>query len=104
MPDCPFKLPVKVREVVTESDGDGMAGEFFNIHSGEEDLHVGDCDDKAKADWIVDAINSHDRLTAEVERLRAALIRLRDCDWTIGRGDRMDPVRELARAALEAKP
>jgi len=31
----------------------------------------------------------------------AALTRLRDCDWTIGRGDRMDPVRDIAREALE---
>ena len=37
----------------------------------------------------------------ERDKLRAALIRLRDCDWTIGRGDRMDPVREIAREALE---
>lgn len=39
-------------------------------------------------------------LHAENERLRAALTRLRDCDWTIGRGDRMDPVRDIAREAL----
>lgn len=39
-------------------------------------------------------------LVAEIDRLRAALTRLRDCDWTIGRGDRMDPVRDIARAAL----
>ncbi len=34
------------------------------------------------------------------ERLATALIRLRDCDWTTGRGDRMDPVRDIAREAL----
>jgi hypothetical protein len=37
---------------------------------------------------------------AEIASLRAALTRLRDCDWTIGIGDRMDPVREIAREAL----
>jgi len=46
------------------------------------------------------AETDRDRLAAEVARLREALIRLRDCDWTIGRGDRMDPVRDIARAAL----
>lgn len=39
-------------------------------------------------------------LRAERDRLKAALERLRDCDWTIGRGDRMDAVRDIARAAL----
>lgn len=42
-------------------------------------------------------VNAERRITA----LEAALKRLRDCDWTIGRGDRMDPVREIARQALE---
>lgn len=41
-----------------------------------------------------------DRAEAERDRLKAALERLRDCDWTIGRGDRMDTVRDIARAAL----
>ena len=36
----------------------------------------------------------------ERDRLKAALERLRDCDWTIGRGGRMDAVRDIARAAL----
>ena len=40
------------------------------------------------------------RLRAENEPMQEALIRLRDCDWTIGRGDRMDRVREIARAAI----
>ncbi len=42
-------------------------------------------------------------LRLERDRLRAALPRLRDCDWTIGRGDRTDPVRDIARAALEGR-
>lgn len=33
-------------------------------------------------------------------RMAKALMRLRDCDWTIGIGDRMDPVREIAREGL----
>lgn len=39
-------------------------------------------------------------LRAERDRLHEALTKLRDCDWTIGRGDRMDAVRDIARAAL----
>ncbi len=42
-------------------------------------------------------------LTAERDRLRAALVRLRDCDWVIRLPDRMDGVRQIAREALEAK-
>ncbi len=36
----------------------------------------------------------------EIERLRAALQRLADCDWVITPGDRMDGVRKIAREAL----
>ena len=43
------------------------------------------------------------KLTEERDRLRAALVRLRDCDWVITLPDRMDAVREIARQALEAK-
>jgi len=39
-------------------------------------------------------------LTAERDRLRAALVRLRDCDWVISLPDRMDAVRDIARQAL----
>ena len=42
-------------------------------------------------------------LRAERDRLKAALVRLRDCDWVISLPDRMDAVREIARQALEAK-
>jgi predicted RNase H-like nuclease (RuvC/YqgF family) len=42
-------------------------------------------------------------LRAEVERLRDALERLRDCDWVIGLPDRMDAVRAIAREALAGK-
>lgn len=37
---------------------------------------------------------------AENARLRAALVRLRDCDWQITLPDRMDAVRTIAREAL----
>jgi hypothetical protein len=46
----------------------------------------------------------HRELRAEVERLRSALIRLRDCDWVITPHDRMDAVRDIARHALEPLP
>lgn len=39
----------------------------------------------------------------EIGRLRAALIRLRDCDWVITLPDRMDAVRDIARRALDGK-
>ncbi|MGI4852067.1 MAG: hypothetical protein ACRYGR_09020 [Janthinobacterium lividum] len=37
---------------------------------------------------------------AEIERYRAALQRLADCDWVITPMDRMDAVRKIARDAL----
>lgn len=42
-------------------------------------------------------------LRAENARLREALVRLRDCDWVISLPDRMDAVRDIARAALGAR-
>jgi hypothetical protein len=38
----------------------------------------------------------------KVRTLRTACERLRDCDWTITLPDRMDAVRDIARAALAA--
>lgn len=38
--------------------------------------------------------------TKERDELREALYRLRDCDFVISLPDRMDAVREIARAAL----
>lgn len=45
------------------------------------------------------AVDPH-RLLAEHRRMREALIRLRDCDWVITPGDRMDAVRRIAREGL----
>jgi hypothetical protein len=43
--------------------------------------------------------------SSELERenikLREALVKLRDCDWTITLPDRMDAVRDIAREALK---
>ena len=36
-----------------------------------------------------------------IEKLEAALERIRDCDWVITPHDRMDGVRAIAREALE---
>ena len=36
-----------------------------------------------------------------IEKLEAALRRIRDCDWVITLPDRMDAVRAIAREALE---
>ena len=53
---------------------------------------------------LVDAIDRlrdiNAELRAENTKLRSALTRLRDCDWTITLPDRMDAVREIAREAL----
>lgn len=37
-----------------------------------------------------------------IEKLEAALERIRDCDWVITLPDRMDAVRQIAREALDA--
>lgn len=42
-------------------------------------------------------LDAADRL----EKLQAALERIRDCDWVITLPDRMDTVRQIAREALE---
>jgi len=42
-----------------------------------------------------------DALIKEVERLKAALIKIRDCDFVIKLPDRMDAVRKIASDALE---
>jgi regulator of replication initiation timing len=47
-----------------------------------------------------EAAEELERLRAENERLREALKKLRDCDWTITLPDRMDAVRDMAKQAL----
>lgn len=42
-----------------------------------------------------------EKLEEKNEYLRAALERIRDCDWVITLPDRMDAVRAIAREALE---
>ena len=37
----------------------------------------------------------------QIEKLREALMRIRDCDFVITLPDRMDAVRQIAREALE---
>lgn len=39
-------------------------------------------------------------LETTIERMRAALIKLRDCDWVITLPDRMDSVRQIAQEGL----
>jgi hypothetical protein len=43
-------------------------------------------------------------LERENLKLRAALEKLRDCDFVITLPDRMDAVRQIARAALDSLP
>lgn len=65
--------------------------------SGSGEGHEGESDIPLKA---ADALEA---LVAERDSLRAALVRLRDCDWVIRLPDRMDGVRQIAREALEDK-
>ena len=55
-----------------------------------------DTEERGYAKGLADG-RAEDTASARMEK---ALIRLRDCDWTIGIGDRMDPVREIAREGL----
>lgn len=66
------------------------------------------------ADLLLHLRSSHSRLSrdhrdmldiicAERDRMKAALVRLRDCDWVIRLPDRMDGVRQIARKALGDK-
>ena len=49
---------------------------------------------------IAEEVKANELLRAVRDAMRAALVRLRDCDWTISLPDRMDAVREIAREAL----
>lgn len=58
----------------------------------------------ARAGVLFVGCDTADALADRCATLTAAMEQLRDCDWTIGRGDRMDPVRDIARAALSGVP
>jgi ribosomal protein L1 len=55
---------------------------------------------RAVGEWMADEKGLEDQAADEIERLRAALRRIRDCDWVITLPDRMDAVRDIARKAL----
>ena len=58
-----------------------------------------------RADKAADSIaNRNVNLRLENMRMKAALIKLRDCDWVMTPADRMDAVRDIARAALGEQP
>jgi len=52
------------------------------------------------AAWQAEIKRLTDERDAERDRMRDALIRLRDCDWVITPANRMDAVRDIAREAL----
>lgn len=74
------------------------------IADGNDGTPGGDEIDRANALGIVALVNAAEPMLDEIERMREALIRLRDCDWVISLPDRMDAVREIARAALGEQP
>lgn len=53
------------------------------------------------ANWEMDT--EIKKLIERIALLEAALTRIRDCDWVITLPDRMDAVRDIARAALLPK-
>jgi len=54
-----------------------------------------------KEQQINAVIQELDKLIVRIQKLEAALTRIRDCDWVITLPDRMDAVRAIAREALE---
>jgi hypothetical protein len=48
-----------------------------------------------------EATRTMEKAIAAIDRLRHALERIRDCDFTITLPDRMDAVRKIAREALQ---
>lgn len=77
-----IKLPVSVKDDtymdwLLDADGNPIA----------------ECETSQIAAALVALINSAGRMKNTLERLR-------DCDWVISRGDRMDAVRKLAREGL----
>ena len=48
-----------------------------------------------------EAADEIESLRIRSQKLEAALVRLRDCDFVISLADRMDAVRDIARKALE---
>ena len=62
--------------------------------------------DKLIEECVLMNADSEAKLTMEkaiiaIDRLRHALERIRDCDFTITLPDRMDAVRKIAREALQ---
>lgn len=55
---------------------------------------------KESQDEVARLTARNDKLQADNERMRAALIQLRDCNWVVPLPDRMDRVRQIAREGL----
>jgi|LakMenEpi03Aug12_release.lakeMendotaPanAssembly.Ray.scaffolds.fasta_scaffold704656_3 hypothetical protein len=57
-------------------------------------------DNVARGNHVVPTEFAQD-LERQLGKMRSALQRLGDCDWTISLPDRMDAVRKIAREALQ---
>lgn len=87
------------------AERDRLKGEVERITKERDDLDangIHTCHDNCTKHFCV-MRRRMQAAEAERDRLKAALVRLRDCDWVISLPDRMDAVREIAREALEAK-
>lgn len=89
---------------VTKQVDDEMGSRWFLVNGpGISDPRMTATADFAEAMMARDCRNiGWKEGRASRDGLRDALMKLRDCDWSIGIGDRMDPVRDIAKEALEA--
>jgi len=94
------ELVKRLRDMLPQSVGpkaadalEALAGEVERLNGLRED----------NAAMYRKMVEQYHAAAAERDRMKAALVRLRDCDWVIRLPDRMDGVRQIARKALEAK-
>lgn len=92
-----------IRQVIEAAKWDGLIGIPEIIQSLQHELNnvwrpAAAMNERYAREYKAE----RDTALAQVTKLREALERLRDCDWVITPHDRMDGVRDIARAALAA--